>query len=1245
MPMVSLAQISPAPVLGTTSNFLLFTAAGDITNAGTTSTYYGSVGTNAGTLSGFSLLITPPTHLYSSTPETAQCATDLNILYNDLVTRTGTVRTGAYVTETLTAGVYTTAGAINIGSLLTLDGGGDPNARFIIKTGGAFTMAASAKILLTNGTQSKNVFWVIAGACSIAANCEARGTFICYAGAISMGADCTMEGSALTLAGAITTLDGMKLSTPTQEAEVTNGMILSANQTITTGTIPADLVLTGNISPVIKWQSSSNSNFSSTTDILHYSTTLSGSCIGTISATTYYRAVILIDGVDAYSNTVKITVSAPIPELGAASAFVLFTTAGAITNTGLSTSYIGGIGTQAGAITGFADLTNPLLHTSDALTLACKNHLQELFTTIAGYTTTNTTHPVAFGSGETLLPGIYAIGAAATTAGILTLDGQNNPNALFIIKITGALALAAGTEIKLINGASKSNIFWVIDGALALGANCTVAGTFICQAGAIAIGNSSVINGRIFTIAGAITLANTAFTSSTTNNYIPTNTAIISSASQLITSGAQPADITITGNSNPVVRWEKSSDISFTSPAFISNTTATLLGSTLGALNATTYIRAIVSNGTTLASSTISTVSVYETIIAGVINSNQIFCSASTPDDLVLIGNNIPVVKWQRSLTPDFLSATDINSNDTTLTGTTIGSISVTTYFRAVVQYCTLDIIYSAPAIITIETTTSTDGGISWSNGLPSISKSIVFDGAVGTISANFSACSFKLINNAVVTVSSGFDVTLNGTLTIDPGSTFILENNANLLQSTTSANSGTITVKSSSSLIKRLDYTLWSSPVAQQNILSFSPNTLVNRFYSYNTLLNMYEVIPSVLTATFAEGNGYLIRTPNAFPIVPTTWNGVFEGIPNNGTINVPLVNGDLGNRFNLVGNPYPSGLDASAFVNDNSNAITGALYFWRKTNNALSPSYCTWTTTGFVDNGEAQVFNPNDVIDGTQGFFVEAKENATNLIFNNTQRVGHTSGQFFRTQNIERNRIWLNATGAGAYSQLLLGYVTDATAEEDFGLDAKYNNDGSIGLSSLIGTVPYAIQSRALPFDPSDRVSLRFKASNAGSYTIAIHQVDGLFLENQPIYLKDLFTGTQQDLKLGAYTFNSEAGTFNERFEVVYQATLAITEPTFNESEVTIFKTRTNEISVKTGTITMSSIKIFDVLGKLLLEKNDINSSEIIIDSKLSAEILLFKIISDGGDVVTKKVLFQRNTFKFDKHTAIKIQLAEDE
>lgn len=57
-------------------------------------------------------------------------------------------------------------------------------------------------------------------------------------------------------------------------------------------------------------------------------------------------------------------------------------------------------------------------------------------------------------------------------------------------------------------------------------------------------------------------------------------------------------------------------------------------------------------------------------------------------------------------------------------------------------------------------------------------------------------------------------------------------------------------------------------------------------------------------------------------------------------------------------------------------------------------------------------------------------------------------------------------------------------------------------------------------MPFVDTDVVSLGFKSDIAGEFTIALSNFDGLFTENQDIYLKDNVTGTLQN-KFADYTF----------------------------------------------------------------------------------------------------------------------------
>ena len=120
--------------------------------------------------------------------------------------------------------------------------------------------------------------------------------------------------------------------------------------------------------------------------------------------------------------------------------------------------------------------------------------------------TTNTSHGAAFGAGETLYAGVYAIAGAGSISGILTLSGTAND--VFIFKINGALTTGAGTIIKLVGGAQASNVFWIATsaGAMTIAASNKMVGTLFAKDAAASVGSESTLEGRLFSNTGAITV-------------------------------------------------------------------------------------------------------------------------------------------------------------------------------------------------------------------------------------------------------------------------------------------------------------------------------------------------------------------------------------------------------------------------------------------------------------------------------------------------------------------------------------------------------------------------------------------------------------------------------------------------------------------------------------------------------------------------------------------------------------------
>jgi hypothetical protein len=132
-----------------------------------------------------------------------------------------------------------------------------------------------------------------------------------------------------------------------------------------------------------------------------------------------------------------------------------------------------------------------------------KIDLRAAYNQLMAKTVTNASHVPTYGGGETLTAGVYANAGACTVAGILILDAQNNPNAEFVFKFGAAFSTAANVTISLINGASACNVYWIAEGAIALGVATVMKGTLLSNNGAVTTGNQCSVEGRLFSNNGA----------------------------------------------------------------------------------------------------------------------------------------------------------------------------------------------------------------------------------------------------------------------------------------------------------------------------------------------------------------------------------------------------------------------------------------------------------------------------------------------------------------------------------------------------------------------------------------------------------------------------------------------------------------------------------------------------------------------------------------------------------------------
>jgi hypothetical protein len=532
-----------------------------------------------------------------------------------------------------------------------------------------------------------------------------------------------------------------------------------------------------------------------------------------------------------------------------------------------------------------------------------------------------------------------------------------------------------------------------------------------------------------------------------------------------------------------------------------------------------------------------------------------------------------------------------------------------------------VQLVYSTENTWTGATSTAWATAANWSTGGVPISTSDVTIADVNNkpiIASNVSVASLTLNALSSLTVSSGSNLTVTGA--VANNGTITVDNNANLIQTAltnTNSGSGTAIVKRNSDNMKLYDYTLWSSPVEGQDLRTFSNSTLATRFYTYNSATDLYNVVDFTNPRDFAPATGYLIRAPNNWVVnTTTTFNGVFTGVLNNGTKTLSEL---VSTRYYAVGNPYPSTINIAAFYTENPNA--GTLYFWRRRNGDISTTaYATRNSLG--QTGLSGGLAPSTDIAVGQGFIVVP--GAATLKFTNAMRATpSTTAVFLRTTTEERSRFWLNlTTTSGVFSQMLVGYLPEATSGVDNAIDGKYINDAPVALTSIINAEEYTIQGRALPFATTDTVPLGFKTNATGNYTIAIDHVDGLFSTGQTVFLKDNLLNTVVDLSAGSYTFASAIGTFNSRFEVVYQSTLAVTNPTFTANSVIAFS-ENGEIRINSGSTIMDLVRVYDLQGRLLVEKKQINASETKLSTTATNQVLLVEITAANGSKITKKII----------------------
>ena len=567
---------------------------------------------------------------------------------------------------------------------------------------------------------------------------------------------------------------------------------------------------------------------------------------------------------------------------------------------------------------------------------------------------------------------------------------------------------------------------------------------------------------------------------------------------------------------------------------------------------------------------------------------------------------------------------------------------------------------------------TTTWDGSSWSAGAPASNTKAVFNGFYDTTTngASVQACECQLnVPNTVNVTTGNFlevqsNLTNNGVINVSDGASLIQYNDD-------AVNSGTgyVNVIRTTSPFKKFDYTYWSSPIQSATISStfsgwrtdysfgfatanYSDTLTINSAgtVTANTPDGFDDYAPwawQAYTGAMTPGQGYAIMGPTNLSFSPTaTTSVVFTGQQNNGLITLPLaLSGNSANAnddFNLIGNPYPSAIFGDTFINLNPN-MSGTLYFWTHgtaiatTNpgpdlyNFISDDYAMYNLSGGTASATGSS-RPTGYVASGEGFFVEAIT-ATNVLFNDSMRSkNYSNTNFYKNTGVAaqqsnegaRSRVWLNLQNPeGMFSQQLIAYNGNSTLGFDRGYDGLVNaSNNYVSFYSFIDSDYYRIQARSA-FDENDVVPLGFFTASSGTYTISLDSFDGVF-NSQDIYLRDNLLDIVYDLKQGPYTFHSDYGTFNNRFQLKYTNS-SLTTSTFAsiDSNIVVATPTTNQIAIKSALEKINAVEVYDLLGRAIVSKSNVSDNLILFTNLTSKnQVLLVKIHLENGQTVTRKV-----------------------
>ncbi len=338
---------------------------------------------------------------------------------------------------------------------------------------------------------------------------------------------------------------------------------------------------------------------------------------------------------------------------------------------------------------------------------------------------------------------------------------------------------------------------------------------------------------------------------------------------------------------------------------------------------------------------------------------------------------------------------------------------------------------------------------------------------------------------------------------------------------------------------------------------------------------------------------------------------------------------NSDYYDGWNIIGNPYPCALDFTAL---SLNDVNNCLYMW----DGDVGNYKYYNNGGTsYDDGTNVVNGATKYIPAMQSFAIKTTSDVSpSVTIDATDRTHNTQTMYKSSKDAPKygeTQFVKLSTADGDFTDETVVRFIDGSQE---GFDNEYDaykmfpNNPPVMIYSLVTNPETPIAINSLPIeDIGTSIPLGFISAEAGTYTITAEDV--VFDAGTDVKLIDTYENTETLLYDGTeYSFSTNAGEVRDRF-YLFSATSGIDNPEEGEDMLFSSDVWSNEnklyIAIKSNKLIDANVKVYDVLGRTVIDQN-VNGSYNIINIPGASGTYFVKLTGANGISKTKKVFIKK-------------------